>query len=81
MKRKTASGSTTAAGRMEQLRQQAEKIVQKKARTVPESMDALSPADAKRMLHDLHVQQIEREAHAGTLGLPRQRLPRAGRGA
>jgi PAS domain S-box-containing protein len=46
---------------MEQLRQQAEKIIQKKARKVPGNLDALLPADAKRMLHDLHVQQIELE--------------------
>ena len=61
MKTKTATGAGTAEGQMESLRKRAEKI----ARDTPEralaSLNALSSADAQRVLHDLQVHQIELE--------------------
>ena len=46
---------------MELLRQQAEKIVQDTPGGALKTLDALSPAEAKRVLHDLQVHQIELE--------------------
>ena len=61
MKSKTASGNAIAGERMKDLRQQAERIARDKAGTVLENLNALSPADAQRVLHDLQVHQIELE--------------------
>lgn len=61
MKRKTAAKNWTAAGQADILRRQAEKLVRDQAGSVPENLDALSSADAQRVLHDLRVHQIELE--------------------
>ena len=63
MKDKAAPGKAPAAGPMEILRQQAEKIAQgkKKVDRLGENLDALLPADAQHVLHDLQVHQIELE--------------------
>ncbi len=61
MKDDTAPGSETAADRLEILRQQAEKIARDRLGRVVENLDALSPADGQRVLHDLQVHQIELE--------------------
>jgi two-component system, cell cycle sensor histidine kinase and response regulator CckA len=61
LKSKTAAETGTAAGQMEVLREQAEKIAQDKAGRVLEDLDSLSPANAQRVLHDLQVHQIELE--------------------
>lgn len=61
MKSKIVTKTATAAGKMDVLRQQAEKIAQDKAGRVLENLVSLSPADAQRVLHDLQVHQIELE--------------------
>ena len=61
MKSKTATENGTAAGDMAVLRQKAEKIARDKAGKVPENLNALSPADVQRALHNLRVHQIELE--------------------
>ena len=61
MKRKTGTENQTPAGPMEMLRQQAEKIARDQAGRVLENLNALSPADGQRLLHDLQVHQIELE--------------------
>ncbi len=61
MKIKTATGNDTAAGRMEVLRRQAEKIARETRDPVQENVSSLSPVDAQRVLHDLQVHQIELE--------------------
>ena len=61
MKNKTDTENGRAAGQTQALRQQAEKIAQDKAGRVLENLNALSPADAQRVLHDLQVHQIELE--------------------
>jgi len=43
------------------LRQQAEEIAQEKAALMPENLEALSPEDARLLLHELRVHQIELE--------------------
>ena len=61
MKGETVPGNETAAGRMEILRQQAERIARDRVGRLAENLGALSPADAQRALHDLQVHQIELE--------------------
>ncbi|HEX9452528.1 MAG TPA: response regulator, partial [Burkholderiales bacterium] len=61
LKIKTATGNDTAAGRMEVLRRQAEKIARETRDPVQENVSSLSPGDAQRVLHDLQVHQIELE--------------------
>jgi len=61
LKIKTATGNDTAAGRMEVLRRQAEKIARETRDPVQENVSSLSPVDAQRVLHDLQVHQIELE--------------------
>ncbi len=61
MKTKIATENGAAAGRMDVLRQQAEKIARDKAATSLENLNSLSAADAQRVLHDLQVHQIELE--------------------
>jgi two-component system cell cycle sensor histidine kinase/response regulator CckA len=61
LKSKPVTEHAAAAGQSEVLRQQAEKIAQDKAGRVLENLNALSPADAQRVLHDLQVHQIELE--------------------
>lgn len=61
MKSKTATENGTAASPMDALRRQAEKVARDKAGRVLENLEALSPADAQRVLHDLQVHQIELE--------------------
>jgi PAS domain S-box-containing protein len=43
------------------LRRRAEEIAREKAEPMPENLDALSPEDARRLLHELRVHQIELE--------------------
>lgn len=61
MKRNPATGSKADTRVMQRLRRRAETIAQSAAGKVPESLDALAPAEAKRVLHDLQVHQIELE--------------------
>ena len=43
------------------LRRQAEEIAQEKAEQIPENLDTLSSEEARRLLHELQVHQIELE--------------------
>jgi len=61
LKTKIATENGAAAGRMDVLRQQAEKIARDRATTSLENLNSLSAADAQRVLHDLQVHQIELE--------------------
>ena len=61
MKRKPDPAKGAAAGPMDALREQAEKISRDHEVKVPENLDALSSAEVQRVLHDLRVHQIELE--------------------
>jgi len=61
LKTKTETGIGTDDGQKEELRQHAEQIALQRAGRVLENLNALSPADAQRVLHDLQVHQIELE--------------------
>jgi len=61
LKTKTETGIGTDGGRKEVLRQHAEQIALERTGRVLENLNALSPADAQRVLHDLQVHQIELE--------------------
>ena len=61
MKSRIDKSEETAAEPMDALRSQAERIARDKASQVPENLDALSPAEVQRTLHDLQVHQIELE--------------------
>ncbi len=50
-----------AFDRSRELRMQAEKILSHNSPDVPENVDALSPGEVRRLLHDLRVYQIELE--------------------
>ena len=50
-----------SAEKANDLRKRAEEIARERAAPVPESPDALSPEDARRLLHELQVHQIELE--------------------
>jgi two-component system, cell cycle sensor histidine kinase and response regulator CckA len=58
---KRARGNDTAAEREAGLRQRAERIARERKDRGMEDPAALSPADARRLLHDLQVHQIELE--------------------
>jgi len=51
----------TGSGQADDLRQRAEEIARVKAVQAPETLDALSPEETQRMLHELRVHQIELE--------------------
>ncbi len=51
----------TGYGDAGNLRKRAEEIAKEKAAQLPESREALSPAEAQRLLHELRVHQIELE--------------------
>jgi len=53
--------SDAAAGQMAALRRQAEKMARHAQGRVLENPDSLAPVDARRVLHDLQVHQIELE--------------------
>ena len=74
MKSKPASENGTAAGRMEVLRRQAEKIARDKVDKALENLNSLSPADAQRVFHDLQVHQIELELQNEELRLAQEAL-------
>ena len=61
MKRKPDPVSDSAATRSDELRVQAEAIARRRRDAVPDDLDTLSPAEARRVLHDLQVHQIELE--------------------
>ncbi len=61
MKNGTADPKETAAGHGDVLRRQAEKIARDTPGRALQNLDALSPDDAQRVLHDLQVHQIELE--------------------
>jgi two-component system, cell cycle sensor histidine kinase and response regulator CckA len=61
LKRKTSPEDTTATGRLQSLRRQAEKIALDTPSGALGQLRSLAPADAMRVLHDLQVHQIELE--------------------
>ena len=61
MRNKPGTNKDRAAGKMELLRQQAERMLQDSPGGALKTLKSLSPADAQRVLHDLQVHQIELE--------------------
>jgi PAS domain S-box-containing protein len=59
--RSTSSGRRSAASSGEALRKRAEEIARGKGARMPENMEALSPEQARQVLHELQVHQIELE--------------------
>ena len=62
----------SSSGHVGAFRRKAEEIIRRKAAARPEISEALSPADMLRLLHEMHVQQVELEIQNEELRLARE---------
>lgn len=62
----------SSSGHVGEFRRKAEEIIRRNAATLPEISEALSPAGMLRLLHEMHVQQVELEIQNEELQLARE---------